>query len=719
MPAPSRRRFLNRITVAAGSVALSSFPLAALSHDGDESHAWRGERRAITPGAQFFPQGVASFDPRPASVLLWARLEDPRHAAQDAPLTLLVSTDRSLNRIIAAADVHAHAADDGVVQVKLTGLEPKRHYWYRFVYQHQGKWYGSPIGRTRTAPKERDASPVHFALASCQDAIGRFYNAYLAALPQELDLVVFVGDYIYETTGDPSLQNPTGRRIEFSDRAGAITLKNAAGATFYAASSLSNYRELYRFYRSDPLLQRMHQRFAFVNIWDDHEFADDVHGATATYFDGRRDELNVQRRRNAERAFFENIAVDDDLPEGPVDLSSTPLYPESRVYRDFRYGKNLHLVMTDTRTFRPDHLIAEDAFPGTIAVDRAALTALLGAAAYDAVKGNFAPYIDIDLPAVALYKSVLTQVLSFAYAQEGLSPADAAAKAAATARGKLDVNVLNSLFASVPGVPPIAATGLDRGLSFALMGKTTLFSTLGARYFVAKDTYDLYAAYRTLLLRDAGAENLLGDAQLAWLESTLKNSDARWKVVANSISFTSMILDLRSFTQLPAPLRNRFYLNADQFDGFPNFKARLMELYSSVDGVALLAGDIHAAFATEHPGGIWEFTGPAVSSFVFFDGLRAAVLADPTLGKIPGIDQLVAQLDALLTAGNPAIRYVNTKVNGVVVLEASAARLSATYWQLDGSATATSYYEQPLALAGKLSVKQFNVSSAARAAARS
>jgi alkaline phosphatase D len=132
----------------------------------------------------------------------------------------------------------------------------------------------------------------------------------------------------------------------------------------------------------------MHPRFAFVNIWDDHEYSDDCHGATATYFDGKRNEEDVPRRRNAEHVFFEYIGVDDEsLPSGQVDLSSKPLYPDSRIYRDLRYGKHLHLILTDSRTFRPDHLIPEDAFPGTIAVDRAGLTALFGVQGipYDAI----------------------------------------------------------------------------------------------------------------------------------------------------------------------------------------------------------------------------------------------------------------------------------------------------------------------------------------------
>ena len=731
---PSRRRFLNRLTLAAGTIAVSGSPLVALAEEG-ESYTWRGQRRWIKPGRDLFPQSVASFEPRSDGLIVWTRLQDDNYLGQDLELTLLVANDPWLQRIVAASElIIAHASDDGVVQVKLTGLKPKTHYYYRFVYSKDGQYRGSAIGRAKTAPTAQDSAPVRFALASCQDAIGRYYNTYLAALPQDLDFVLHVGDYIYETTGDPTFQAGSGRSVSFSDTSGAIALTAPGGQTYYAAASLSNYRELYRFYRADTVLQRMHERFPFINIWDDHEYSDDCWGDTATYFDNLRNEKNTARRHNAETAFFEYIAVDDGTQsDGQVELSTRPLYPDARLYRDFRYGKNLHLVLTDYRSFRPDHLIAEDAFPGTVAVDRGALTALLAAQGIDyaLVKDSFAAYIDLDAPQspaqaalFGIYKAVLTGVLTQGYMQAGLAPAEAAAKAAGKIQGKLDVTVVNQLLGSYnaaqdPDVPLIDdVSSLDRGISYLLLGKIGLISSLGSRYFVVKQTYDLYAAYRSILLGDAAAENAYGNAQLAWLEHTLKVSDARWKVVTNSTSLTSMVLDLTGespalpqairdvLALLPAQLRNRFYLNVDQFDGFPNFRRRLLDLYANVGGVALVAGDIHASFAAQHAGNVWEFTGPAVSSSTFRGEVQNIVQGDPTLSQIPGIADLVAQLDLFLPIGNAEIRHVNTAVNGVVTLQVSSSRIDATYWQIDGAEATTSYYERPARLLSKLRPKQ-------------
>lgn len=725
-----RRRFLQLVTVAAGTFATGIPAFAGPEDIEDQDHVIRGRRLRVRRGRPFFPQSVASFEPRPDSVIVWARAVDPVLAGQSVNLTLIASTDPTLRTRVLAIDVIARADDDGVVQVKLTGLAPRTRYFFRFVVQRDGMLFGSAIGRAQTAPLASDTRPVKFGFASCQDAVGRFYNPYLRLLTESPDFVVHLGDYIYETTGDPSFQSTTGRRFTLTDTAGAIPLRAADGSTFYAAASVSNYREIWRFYRSDRVLQRLHERFTFVNIWDDHEYSDDCWGATATFFNGRRDEFAPQRRRNAERVFFEYVPVDVDgaLVGGEVDIDGRPLWPDGRIHRDFRYGAHVHLFLTDYRSFRPDHLIPEDAFPGTIAVDRAGLTALVGGeAAYQAVKANFAPYVDLEAPPIAAlapvyagWKAVLLGGLAQAYVAEGLSVAAAQALAASKAVGKIDVRVLSPFVAGYNATPagqaaplPLpSADGADFGISFLIMGKQTLFGSFGSRYFVVKATYDLYAAYLTFVRR-LPAEQAYGAAQLAWLRSSVPASNATWKVIGNSTSFTSMVLDLTGtlpglppevaalFNALPATLKQRFYLNVDQMEGFPNFRKQLLDLYAGSGNVALIAGDIHAAFVTQHGPRTWEFTGPGVSSFAFGTGVAGAVAADPALSSIPGLSSLVSQLDTLMRLANPQISYVNTAVNGVVTMEASAERLVATYHLLDGAEAARSYYDRPGLLASK------------------
>jgi len=140
-----------------------------------------------------------------------------------------------------------------------------------------------------------------------------------------------------------------------------------------------------------------------IVIWDDHEYSNDCWGATATYFNGRTDEFDEQRRRYAEQAFYEWIPTEKGLGEdGILEIDDSNLYPNSGIYRDFLYGSLLHLVLSDYRTFRPDHLVAEDAYPGTVVVDEASLAAMLGEEAWAQVRASFDPYVDMDLLGAAL-----------------------------------------------------------------------------------------------------------------------------------------------------------------------------------------------------------------------------------------------------------------------------------------------------------------------------
>jgi len=704
----TRRTFLKTVVAAAGAVAGDALADAKLA-------SW-WPRPA---DRQLFPQSVASGDPRPDSMVFWARFADPDHPG-DADLTLVVSEDFLLRRAAATVDVTAKADHDGCVRVKVVGLQPGKVYWYRFFHSQGRRFAASPLGRTKTAPAENQDVPVRFALINCQDYIGRYYNVYWRLLAEDLDFVLHVGDYIYETNGDPSFQTSTpARSIVFDDAAGAIQL-GTPSKPFYAAASLDNYRQLYRTYKSDPLQQALHERFPMLVMWDDHEYSDDCWGATATYFDGRKDEYDPPRRRNSEQAFFEYLPIDDvGSPDtGVIEPDPSRLYPNARIYRDFRFGRHLQLTLTDYRSFRPDHLIPEDAFPAGVPVDRGALTMLLAqlGVAYDAVKEKFAPYIDIGQDPFSAYKPVLLGVTTQAYQAQGIDATEAQARAVAVIQGNLDANIVNELLArynasgagpQVPLISPDVIATLDRGISFFILGKVSLFSTLGARYLVVKDTFDLYAAYRSFVTNGA-AENAYGTEQETWLRSTMMQSDATWRVLASSVSFTPLVLDLTgnlpglpppiqdALQGLPALLRNRFYLNAEDWDGFPDRKRALLSFLDGLGNALIVSGDIHASFANQHAPRLAEITAPAISSSTLQYGILGMVREDPVLSQIPGIEQLVGALDLFVTQANPQIRYANSRVNGVVVLRAGGDALRATYWQIDGTQTLNDYTRRPL-----------------------
>jgi len=345
-----RRRFLQSLgwfSVAASAPGM----LAACSSEDAESDE---EARART-----FPQGLASGDPREKSVILWVRAVSS--GGVDHAVSYEVALDEAFTSLVATGEVTASAEADFTVRVKVTGLAPYTRYYYRFAAQG----VRSVTGRTRTAPlPDADVSP-RFAIAACQDFNGRYFHAYQALLAEEQlpDFIVHLGDYVYETAGDPRFQDVTdAKRITLAD---GLEIGDDT-TSIRAALTLEDYRSLYRQFRSDPVLQRVHALVPFLAIWDDHEFADDCWGAHSTHWnDAKGDEDSPDRRHAASRAWFEYQPADvsfDEAAAPPDDLT---------IYRSFRWGKHLELFLTDQRSYRSDHVIPE----GPVDVDVAKLTA--------------------------------------------------------------------------------------------------------------------------------------------------------------------------------------------------------------------------------------------------------------------------------------------------------------------------------------------------------
>ena len=683
----------------------------------------------VVQSAEVFPQSVASGDPHSDSVILWTRAVDPAAPGTDVKVRAVVTADRFFHKVVYNKVVTAAAGNDNCVKLKVSGLDPDTIYYYFFIVNARGSLYVSRPGRTRTAPAAGSTRAVRFAYVNCEDYVGRYYNTYLELLlthADDIDFVVELGDYIYETDGDPSFQHPEpGREVAFTDLAGTIEL-GPPGETYHAASSLSNYRQLYRIYRSDPMLQRVHESFPMIAIWDDHEYSDDCWGATATYFDGRIDEYDPVRRRHAEQAFFEYIPIDWGLDaKGELAITDAVLYPNARIYRDFHFGSTLHLLMTDYRSFRPDHIIPEDAFPGTVVLDRAVLEAMLTPAGYAANAASFDPYVDIDtLPEV---KAGAVAIATGAYLQANpfFSPPEAAAKAQEVVAGALSATYLNGLFEAAGMTAPFdtaAMAAMDRGVSYLYVGKRDLYSSTGSRYILVKPTFDLVAAY-SYLSSGGASQDAYGAEQDAWIAQALASSGAAWRVFSSSVSMTPMILD---FTNpdiaallppgFPDAFRTTLLINADQWDGFPQRLAQLTGTLGAMPNTVVIAGDIHASFVSDHRNGLYEFTGPAVSSSVLGYEVLRQVMADPQLSQVPGIDGLVQMVGPLLQASSldPAVSPAavvsdDAFSNGFVIMEVDPDRLTATYYLIDAVHTPVSYYDDPTTLESLFTTRTFTV----------
>lgn len=317
----------------------------------------------VADSDRLFPQGLASGDPRPDRVVLWTRVEPSavnKPADAEIVIEFLIAKDEALTQIVARGTVNATAAIDHAVKVVPTELTPGTTYYYRFEVRGSGT---TQVGRTKTAPDPNADVPVTFMMAACQDYIGRYWHAWKAFLDEKVDVdfVLFLGDYIYESTNDARFQASSADR--------AIKLPNGVDnspekdGSRIVADTLADYRTLYKTYRSDPILKEVHRLYPFIVTWDDHEFADDCWQDHTNAFNGEDpnnpgnpldgDEKNTPRRTAANRAFWEHQPID-------VPYKDNLTFPfDIQIYRTMRYGKHVDLFMTDQRSYRSDHLIPE------------------------------------------------------------------------------------------------------------------------------------------------------------------------------------------------------------------------------------------------------------------------------------------------------------------------------------------------------------------------
>ncbi|MFO0664071.1 MAG: alkaline phosphatase D family protein [Polyangiaceae bacterium] len=324
-----------------------------------------GGRENITPTSpgetsdKHFPQGVASGDPKPDRVILWTRV-DPlslgKGANDNISLKYLVGKDPEFLEVVARGELPAEAAFDHTLRVAPVGLLPSTTYYYRF--EVDGKT--TRVGRTKTAPTADDPRKINFAFTTCQDYVGRYYHAWQALLEQQLDLdfVLFLGDYVYETVNDTRFQSPTeDRKIKLPN---GLDISPDQDGSVTSAVSLADYRTLYKTVRSDAMLREVHRLYPFIMVWDDHEYANDCWQDHSTDFNEKDPktgtfftEQTTQRREDASRAWAEFVPAD-------VKWAPSSKYPgDLTIYRALRYGKHVELFVTDQRSYRSDHLIPE------------------------------------------------------------------------------------------------------------------------------------------------------------------------------------------------------------------------------------------------------------------------------------------------------------------------------------------------------------------------
>jgi alkaline phosphatase D len=286
---------------------------------------------AAAAPAQVFPLSVASGDPAPNGIVLWTRIAPPRGGAARG-VAFEVATDAAFTNRVLRGIASTSAARDNTLKIQLDDarLQPFTTYYYRFIF----KRVASPVGRFKTLPAPGQAiDRLRLAYISCQDFTNGFYTAHRFLADEDLDYVVNLGDYIYETAGEASFQGAQVRRVQFPS--GRDRAEDAA-----------DYRFLYRTYKSDPNLQRVHERFAMISIWDDHEFANDCYRDFDSDTGDPAQNQDAQRRKDANQVWAEYT------PTGiPFNAAGGPL-DSIQIYRTYPFGTLAELVLTDERLYR-------------------------------------------------------------------------------------------------------------------------------------------------------------------------------------------------------------------------------------------------------------------------------------------------------------------------------------------------------------------------------
>jgi alkaline phosphatase D len=281
-----------------------------------------------------FSLGVASGCPRPDGIVLWTRLAPGAGPSASETVAWELATDEAFRDVVRNGSETVDASIGHSVHVEVGGLEPSRWYWYRF----SAGGARSEIGRTRTAPARGRDEALAFAIASCQRYDDGHYAAWRHLADEAPDLVVFLGDYIYES----------------APRANRVRTHSGRGPTI----TLGDYRARYAQYKSDAHLRRIHAAAPWIVTWDDHEVEND-------YASDRGQDLApdfLVRRAAAYQAWWEHM---------PLPARMRPRGPDLRVYDRYDWGSLARFHVLDDRQYRDYHACPPPGRAGSATVNLA------------------------------------------------------------------------------------------------------------------------------------------------------------------------------------------------------------------------------------------------------------------------------------------------------------------------------------------------------------
>jgi alkaline phosphatase D len=305
-----------------------------------------------SPAHDPFALGVTSGSPTHDGVVLWTRLVGPALAPLEQgalDVRWELADDEGFSRIVQRGRTSADPRLAHSVHVEVQGLAPDRWYWYRFI----AGGAVSPAGRTRTFPApDADVQRLRLAYASCQRWDHGYFGAYRHMREEELDAVLFLGDWIYEyPAAHDAVRVPTGGWV----------------------LTLADYRQRHALHRSDPHLQAMQAACPWLVTWDDHEVQNDYAGVHPGH-SGPPVADFAARRAAAYQAFYEHMPLRAAaLTQAPGGLARGA---EVRLYSQVRFGRLANIALLDDRQYRDPQACTAGGRPGGSRVDAARCAAL-------------------------------------------------------------------------------------------------------------------------------------------------------------------------------------------------------------------------------------------------------------------------------------------------------------------------------------------------------
>jgi alkaline phosphatase D len=521
----TRREFLKLISSGYVVITASALPFA-----GCRPTAVGKPKRFI------FPQGVASADPQPDSIVLWTHVEDAEGKLDYISLTLQVCMDESFQSVVVEQNVEAQSDRDNTVRVVLNGLDPRTTYYYRFIVSDGSS---SPIGRTWTAPRHEDEAELSVAVASCQHYMRGYFSAYRRLINDDataldnrkVDLIIHTGDFFYETPSwgtdlngeEVSLTNPDGTErtiLPFPD--GEERSNNRT-----RAKTLNDFRHLYKTYISDPDLMEARRLFPFVYVWDDHELMNDYWQSHLT------NTVYQNRKVDSNQAWFEYMpSALNTAWEGPLGENHA---------KDFEHPGQLEDVQE--AVFDDDYL-------------------------------NLEPNNLKAIHSISIYRSLRWGKLADLFAIDGRSY-----------RG--DRGVPNEILSA--GVVPYPSDPIDPAFVETMNAGRT------ANNGNPPDTVIYEGKEVENVRKNSPVGSVLGRKQKSWLKGSLQESTAVWKTIINNTPFMRFGFDV-SFRE-GGTSGGIFW--SDSWDGYPVERRELMTYLKDqkIPNVVSLTGDRHAHFA--------------------------------------------------------------------------------------------------------------------------